>query len=84
VRINPTYGFSRKGTGIIMKQLGNLVIICAKREDVALTLEKGIVTVFVGSGPDRTHFDARWDDDKKINDISFELNHGRYRLAEAA
>ena len=36
-----------------MKQLGNLAIICAQRQSVLLHIQDGMVSVFVGEGPDR-------------------------------
>jgi hypothetical protein len=61
-----------------MKQLGNLAIVCAKRNDILLQISKGIVTIHVGSGPDRTRLTSRWNDDEKINGFIIELNQGRY------
>ena len=36
-----------------MKELGNLAIICARRSDVLLQVQDGIVTVHVGAGHER-------------------------------
>ena len=61
-----------------MKQLGNLAIVCARRQDVLLQVIDGKVTVHAGSGPNRAIFCAYWDDDAKIDDIVCELNFGRF------
>ncbi len=60
-----------------MKQLGNLAIVCAKREDVLMQLHCGIVSVHFGSGPQRETVTAKWDDDKAISAIVYELNFGK-------
>ena len=62
-----------------MKQLGNLAIICAQRRSVLLQVRDGMVSVFVGAGPDRDVFSARWDNDAEIEQIVHELNFGKYR-----
>ncbi len=60
-----------------MKQLGNLAIVCAKREDVLMQLYGGIVSVHFGEGPHRETVTAKWDDDKAISAIVYELNFGK-------
>lgn len=62
-----------------MKQLGNLAIICARRQSVLLQIQDGMVSVFVGIGPDRGVLSARWDDDAEIDRIIHELNFGKYK-----
>ena len=62
-----------------MKQLGNLAIICAQRRSVMLQIQDGMVSVFVGSGPDRDVLSAHWDNDAEIEQIIHELNFGKYR-----
>ena len=59
-----------------MKQLGNLAIICAKRQDVTLSLSKGTARVSI-EGTDRV-LNAPWDADDKIEMIIHELNFGNY------
>lgn len=61
-----------------MKQLGNLAIVCANRQDVRMELCRGSVTVHVGSKPIKTALCARWDDDHQILRIIYELNFGKY------
>jgi len=61
-----------------MKQLGNLAVICAKRNDILLQISKGMVTIHVGYDPDRTRLTSPWNDDDKINGFITELNQGRY------
>ena len=60
-----------------MKQIGNLAIICASKNDVLFQLLDGQVTVYVGQGPARTSMSAHWADDTKINNMIYELNFGR-------
>ncbi len=62
-----------------MKQLGNLAIICARRQSVLLQIQDGMISVFVGAGPDRAVLSPRWDNDVEIVHIIHELNHGRSR-----
>ena len=61
-----------------MKQLGNLAIIAAQREDMLFQLLNGEVTIFFGSGPDRTSLSALWNDDEQIDKIIYELNFGKW------
>jgi len=61
-----------------MLEIGNLIVNCARRNDVGLNVYKGIATVFVGSGPDRTQLEARWDDNEAVSKIVRELNFGKY------
>lgn len=61
-----------------MKQLGNLAIVCAQRQDVLLQVLDGKVTVHAGRGPSKAIFYASWDDDQKINEIVHELHFGRF------
>jgi len=63
-----------------MKQLGNLAIICAQRQSLLLEIQGGMVSVYVGSGPDRVVLSTHWDDDAEISRIIHELNFGKYRL----
>ena len=68
--------------GEIMKQLGNLSIVCAQRTDVLMQIYGGQVSVHVGEGPERTSLFAAWDDDEVIQRIIHELNFGRYAIKE--
>ena len=61
-----------------MKQLGNLVMVCAQRPKVMMQLHGGKVSVFVGAGPERTVMDSAWDNDTEISRIIHELNFGRF------
>ncbi len=65
-----------------MKQLGNLAIVCAKRDDVLMQTYGGNVFVYVGEGPERTSMYAKWDDDKSISEFVRELNYGKYARKE--
>ncbi len=60
-----------------MKQLGNLAVVCAARDDVLMQLYAGKVTVHFGDGPARETVSADWDDDDAIRAIVRELNFGR-------
>ena len=60
-----------------MKQLGNLAVVCAKKKDVLLQIHNGVVSVHYGAGPTRETATARWDDDKSISAIVYELNFGK-------
>ena len=60
-----------------MKQLGNLAVVCAKKKDVLLQIHNGVVSVHYGAGPARETATARWDDDKAIGAIVYELNFGK-------
>ena len=62
----------------MMSQLGNLAIICAKRENVLFQILDGIVTVYVFDDPDGGKMFADWKDDEAINEIACELNFGKY------
>jgi hypothetical protein len=64
-----------------MKQLGNLAMVCANRDDVSFTMLKGEVTVHVGDGPERAALTTAWHDDNKIDEIIRELNFGKYKPA---
>lgn len=60
-----------------MKQLGNLAVVCAERKDVLMQIHNGIVSVHYGAGPTRETATVRWDDDKAISEIVYELNFGK-------
>lgn len=61
-----------------MKQLGNLAIVCAQRQDVALTLLSGQVQVTAYQKCGHETMIAKWDDEERINQIIHELNFGKY------
>ena len=61
-----------------MKQLGNLAMVCAQRPEVLMLLHNGIVTVHVGTGPERKALAATWNDDAEISRIIAKLNFGEY------
>lgn len=70
-------GRVRKDGLTIMKQLGNLVIVCAQRKDVTLRIEQGRVMVLLDGTYAPTAFSADWDDDETILSVIHELNFGR-------
>ena len=73
------YGFTgcvRKEVLTLMKQLGNLAIVCARRKDVTLRIEQGRVMVMLDGTYASTAFSADWDDDETILSVINELNFG--------
>ena len=60
-----------------MKQLGNLAVVCAKKNNVLLQIHNGVVSVHYGAGPTRETATAKWDDDAAISAIVYELNFGK-------
>lgn len=73
------YGFTgcvRKEVLTLMKQLGNLAIVCARRKDVTLRIEQGRVLVMLDGTYAPTAFSADWEDDETILSIIHELNFG--------
>ena len=44
-----------------MKQIGNLAVVCARRQDVLLQVGSEKVCVHVGAGPERNTLHAAWD-----------------------
>ena len=68
-----------------MKQLGNLVIVCAQRKDLTFVMLRGLVNVIIvrsGEGSYDT-LTVAWDDDAGINEIIRELNRGKYAEARS-
>ena len=67
-----------------MKQLGNLVIVCAQRKDLTFVMLRGLVNVIVRSGEGSYDtLTVAWDDDAGINEIIRELNRGKYAEARS-
>ena len=63
----------------MMKQLGNLALVCAKRNDLTFVMLLGQVNVIVRSG--ESSYDTltvAWDNDETIRAIIHELNFGKY------
>lgn len=54
--------------GIQMKQIGNLAVVCANRQDVLLQIQGQEAAVHMGTGPMRQSFYVAWDDDDGILD----------------
>ena len=79
VKMNLTYR-RRK----IVKQIGNLAVVCARRSEVLLQVYNGQVCVYVGQGPNRAVLSAACDDDTELNRMIYELNFGQYRQETAA
>lgn len=61
-----------------MKQLGNLAIVCAQRENTTLMMQRGQVRVVAYHRGGYVTLLAPWDDDKRISEIIRELNFGKY------
>lgn len=59
-----------------MKELGNLAIVCAKRDDVQMRIKNQCVSVLVGCTTPKATFFSAWDDDAAIRQIIRELNFG--------
>ena len=62
------------------KQIGNLAIACALRNDVLCTIFNGDVSIMLDGDPKKIFISAKWDDDEKISEIIKELNYGKYRI----
>ena len=63
----------------MMKQLGNLALVCAKRNDLTFVMLRGQVNVIVRSG--ESSYDTltvAWDNDETIRAIIHEMNFGKY------
>jgi hypothetical protein len=71
---------SEKG-GLRMMELGNLAIVCARKKDVSLQIYNGTATVHVGRGTERKVLSSDWNDNEKIRQFVYELNHGEYKDA---
>ena len=56
-----------------MKQIGNLAVVCARRQDVLLQVGSEKVCVHVGAGPERNTLHAAWNDDDAIQRIVHEF-----------
>ena len=56
-----------------MKQIGNLAIVCARRKDVTLRIERGRVMVLLDGTYAPTAFSANWDDDETILSVIHEM-----------
>ena len=61
-----------------MKQLGNLAIVCAQRQDIVLLLQRGKVSVFRETTGENDKLSAEWNDDAAIEKIVHELNFGAF------
>ncbi|MCL2776131.1 MAG: hypothetical protein FWD71_22745 [Oscillospiraceae bacterium] len=62
-----------------MKQIGNLALACARKNNVLFQILDGHINVHVGCGPDKRVLCANWNDDEKIAEIIYELNFGKYK-----
>lgn len=61
-----------------MKQIGNLAVICAQRNDVFMQIHGARVWVNIGEGPERKCVCFDWNDDEAILDLIRNLNFGKY------
>jgi hypothetical protein len=61
-----------------MKQLGNLAIVAAQRNDLCLSIYNGIMTVHIGCGQGKTRHTINCRDDEAIEKFIYELNHGAF------
>jgi len=62
-----------------MMELGNLALLCAKRNDVSFQIYQGNVTVHVGQGAERRSLSSKWNDNVNIMIIIHELNFGKFK-----
>ena len=59
-----------------MKQLGNLAVLAASKNDCVLQIYDGEVTLHAGSGPDRRCYVCSAGDDESIEKLVSFLNFG--------
>ena len=67
-----------------MKELSQLVTVCAKRQDVLLQIYEGFACVYVGTNPERGSMVARCNDSEAIAKITYELCQGKYSIKAGA
>lgn len=76
----------------MMRYFLSVVLRCAKREDVMITIQKGRVFVFVLKNPEdsfsgnpefKAVFNAEWSDKIAMMDINYELKEGKCKKREA-
>ena len=58
-----------------MKQWGNLAVICAQRPGLLMQRRGGLVLV---QAKHRAAMEAAWNDDARIEKMSYELNFGAF------
>lgn len=63
-----------------MKQLGNLAIVCAQRDDIRLRIQHQRVNILIGTGYPKAALSVSWDDDAAITEIIREINFGKYKV----
>lgn len=68
---------------MIMKQLGNLAIVCAQRENTLLMVQHGRIKVVTYRHGGYITLHADWDDDDAISAIIRDLNFGRFAVKAA-
>ena len=61
-----------------MKQIGNLAVVCARRQDVLLQVGSDYDCVHVPAGPARNTLQSGWIDDDAIQRIVNVLNFTAY------
>lgn len=66
-----------------MKQLGNLAIVCAQRENTLLMVQHGRIKVVTYRHGGYITLHADWDDDDAISAIIRDLNFGRFAVKAA-
>ena len=67
-----------------MKQLGNLAIVCARKNHLVMQICDGKVSVHAGSDGGGLHRVMEWDDDETILNVIRELNFGESDLKNGA
>jgi hypothetical protein len=63
-----------------MKNLRKLAIICAKRNDVLLSVINGYVKISVRIESDMEDMSSDWKNNKTMKNMIHELNYGKYKI----
>ena len=61
-----------------LKQLGNLAVTCAERNNVKLEVFNRCITLRICQPPKEIIHCIAWDDDRTVSRLIYELNHGCY------
>ena len=64
---------------VILKRIGDLAELIAKRSDIALVVYKGSATVYLGDGPERKNITVDCQDNRNIYRLIMSLTYGKFR-----